>query len=168
MPLQVSELDGGPDAEMVDAVEGAAALAEGEFAPLLRAGDTIGALGQWHRDHAARFRQPGPRRRRWMTSPLRGAWRAAVRLVSSDDGQSRAANIGFALCPMLSMGAIEAIAPRVRRIEAICPKSFPVNGGNHDLTEPQAGGVSGALKTAPSGDGSWRIKGTHLHHLWRS
>ena len=33
----IGELEGGPDAEMVDAVlEGAAALAEGEFAPLDR------------------------------------------------------------------------------------------------------------------------------------
>ena len=35
----IGELEGGPDAEMVDAVlEGAAALAEGEFAPLARIG----------------------------------------------------------------------------------------------------------------------------------
>ena len=40
----IGELEGGPDAEMVDAVlEGAAALAEGEFAPLARIGDTVGA-----------------------------------------------------------------------------------------------------------------------------
>src|SRR5687768_14793906 len=40
----IRELKGGPDSDMVDAVlEGAAALAEGEFAPLLRTGDTVGA-----------------------------------------------------------------------------------------------------------------------------
>ena len=40
----IGELEGGPDAEMVDAVlEGAAALAEGEFAPLARIGDSVGA-----------------------------------------------------------------------------------------------------------------------------
>ena len=40
----IGDLPGGPDAETVDAVlEGAAALAEGEFAPLLRVGDTVGA-----------------------------------------------------------------------------------------------------------------------------
>ncbi len=42
--VRIGELDGGPDGEMVDAVlEGAAALAEGEFAPLDRVGDTVGA-----------------------------------------------------------------------------------------------------------------------------
>ena len=42
--VRIGELAGGPDAEMVDAVlDGAAALAEGEFAPLARIGDTVGA-----------------------------------------------------------------------------------------------------------------------------
>ena len=50
----IGELAGGPDAETVDAVlEGAAALAEGEFAPLLRVGGyRRSALGQWRRHHA--------------------------------------------------------------------------------------------------------------------
>ena len=42
--VRIGELPGAPDSEMVDAVlEGAAQLAEGEFAPLLRIGDTVGA-----------------------------------------------------------------------------------------------------------------------------
>ena len=42
--VRIGELEGGPDSGVVDAVlEGAAALAEGEFAPLDRAGDTVGA-----------------------------------------------------------------------------------------------------------------------------
>ena len=40
----IGELENGPDADTVDAVlEGAAALAEGEFAPLDRVGDMVGA-----------------------------------------------------------------------------------------------------------------------------
>src|SRR4029453_16630829 len=63
--VRIGELPGGPDSDMVDAVlEGAAALAEGEFAPLARSGDMIGA--RW--DNGAVTMPPG----------YKAAWQAFV------------------------------------------------------------------------------------------
>jgi len=171
---QVSELDGGPDAEMVDAVlEGAAALAEGEFAPLLRAGDTIGA--RW--DNGIVTMPPGFRQA-W-ASFVEGGW-MSLAAPEEHGGQGlpfvlsaammdnlNAANVGFALCPMLSMGAIEAIerhgSDELKRdylpkiVSGACPATM-------NLTESQAGSDVGALKTRaePVGDGSWRLTGTKI------
>ncbi|HTK59175.1 MAG TPA: acyl-CoA dehydrogenase [Sphingomicrobium sp.] len=171
---QVSELDGGPDAEMVDAVlEGAAALAEGEFAPLLRAGDTVGA--RW--DNGIVTMPPGFREA-WR-SFVEGGW-MSLAAPQEHGGQGlpfvlsaammdnlNAANIGFALCPMLSMGAIEAIerhgSDELKRdyLPKIVSGEWPAT---MNLTEPQAGSDVGALSTRaePKGDGSWLIKGTKI------
>ena len=78
-----------------------------------------------------------------------------------------AANIGFALCPMLSMGAIEALQHhgsdelKERYLAKIVCGEWPAT---MNLTEPQAGSDVGALKTRaePNDDGSWRIKGTKI------
>ena len=78
-----------------------------------------------------------------------------------------AANIGFALCPMLSMGAIEALdkhgSDELKRdyLPKIVSGEWPAT---MNLTEPQAGSDVGALKTRaePNGDGSWRITGTKI------
>ena len=171
---QVSELDGGPDAEMVDAVlEGAAALAEGEFAPLLRAGDTIGA--RWNNGIVT---MPPGFRQAW-ASFVEGGW-MSLAAPEEHGGQGlpfvlsaammdnlNAANVGFALCPMLSMGAIEAIerhgSDELKRdylpkiVSGACPATM-------NLTESQAGSDVGALKTRaePVGDGSWRLTGTKI------
>jgi len=171
---QVSELDGGPDAEMVDAVlEGAAALAEGEFAPLLRAGDTVGA--RW--DNGIVTMPPGFREA-W-GSFVEGGW-MSLAAPQEHGGQGlpfvlsaammdnlNAANIGFAVCPMLSMGAIEAIerhgSDELKRdyLPKIVSGEWPAT---MNLTEPQAGSDVGALSTRaePKGDGSWLIKGTKI------
>ena len=170
----IGELEGGPDAEMVDAVlEGAAALAEGEFAPLSSIGDSIGA--RW--DNGIVTMPPG----------YKAAWRSFVEggwmtLAAPEEhgGQGlphamsaalmdnlNAANLGFALCPMLSMGAIEAIgqhgSDELKRdyLPKIVSGEWPAT---MNLTEPAAGSDVGALKTKaePVGDGSWRIKGTKI------
>ena len=171
---QVSELDGGPDAEMVDAVlEGAAALAEGEFAPLLRAGDTIGA--RWNNGIVT---MPPGVRQAW-ASFVEGGW-MSLAAPEEHGGQGlpfvlsaammdnlNAANVGFALCPMLSMGAIEAIerhgSDELKRdyLPKIVSGAWPAT---MNLTESQAGSDVGALKTRaePVGDGSWRLTGTKI------
>jgi alkylation response protein AidB-like acyl-CoA dehydrogenase len=172
--VQIGELEGGPDSDMVDAVlEGAAALAEGEFAPLLRPGDTTGA--RW--DNGTVTMPPG----------FREAWQAFVdggwmTLAAPEEhgGQGlpfvlsaalmdnlNAANVGFALCPMLSMGAIEALerhgSEELKRdyLPKIVSGEWPAT---MNLTEPQAGSDVGALKTRaePNDDGSWRLKGTKI------
>ena len=170
----IGELDGGPDAEMVDAVlEGAAALAEGEFAPLARAGDMVGA--RWDNGVVT---MPDGYRQAWR-SFVEGGW-MTLAAPEEHGGQGlphalsaalmdnlNAANVGFALCPMLSMGAIDALekhgSEELRRdyLPKIVSGEWPAT---MNLTEPAAGSDVGALKTRaePVGDGSWRIKGTKI------
>lgn len=162
------------DVEMARAVlEGAAQYAEGQFAPLDRIGDTVGA--RWDNGRVT------------MPDGFKAAWRAFVdggwmTLAAPEEygGQGlptalsaalmedlNAANIGFALCPMLSMGAIEALIRhgsdelKQQYLAKIVSGEWPAT---MNLTEPQAGSDVGALKTKaePNGDGSWRITGTKI------
>jgi alkylation response protein AidB-like acyl-CoA dehydrogenase len=172
--VRIGELEGGPDADMVDAVlEGAAALAEGEFAPLDRIGDTVGA--RWDN---GRVILPAGFKAAWQTF-VDGGW-MTLAAPAEHGGQGlpfalaaalmdnlNAANIGFALCPMLSMGAIEALdkhgSAELKReyLPKIVTGEWPAT---MNLTEPQAGSDVGALKTRaePNEDGSWRITGTKI------
>jgi alkylation response protein AidB-like acyl-CoA dehydrogenase len=175
--VRVSELRN--DLDIVDAVlDGAAALAEGEFAPLDRIGDETGA--RWM-DGAvtmpAGFRQA-------YRAFADGGW---MGLAAPEDvgGQGlphalaaalmedlNAANLGFALCPMLGLGAIEAIA--AHGSDELKRDYLPkiVSGewtATMNLTEPQAGSDVGALRTRAEraggkngADGSWRISGTKI------
>ncbi len=75
-----------------------------------------------------------------------------------------AANMAFALNPLLTIGAIEAIA--VHGTDALKQAYLPkmISGewtGTMNLTEPQAGSDLSALRTRaqPAGDGSYRITG---------
>ncbi len=162
------------DLDIVDAVlEGAAALAEGEFAPLNRVGD----------EHRARW-QDGE-----VTMPpgFKAAWRAfveggwmglsapehaggqglplAVSAALTED--LNGANPAFALLPVLSLGAIEALEKhgsselKSEYLAKIVSGEWPAT---MNLTEPQAGSDVGALKTRaePAGDGSYRITGTKI------
>jgi alkylation response protein AidB-like acyl-CoA dehydrogenase len=171
---RVGELEGGPDSGTIDAVlEGAAALAEGEFAPLLRTGDTIGArwdngivtMPDGYKAAWRSFVEGG-----WMTLAApeeRGGQGLPFVLSAALMDDLNAANVGFALCPMLSMGAIEAIekhgSDELKRdyLPKIVSGEWPAT---MNLTEPQAGSDVGALKTRaePNGDGSWRLKGTKI------
>lgn len=163
------------DTDVVDAVlEGAAAFAEGEFAPLDRVGDT----------HKARWSDGvvtmPPGFREAYAAFVEGGW-GTISAPSDAGGQGlplalgaavmedlNAANLGFALCPMLSMGAIEALeahgSPEQKRdyLPRIISGEWPAT---MNLTEPQAGSDVGALKTRaePNGDGSWRISGTKIY-----
>jgi len=171
----VADLSDGPDSDVIDAViEGAAALAEGEFAPLDRIGDAVGA--RW--DNGA-VRMPDGFKAAW-ESFVEGGW-MTLAAPQEHGGQGlphalsavlmenlNAANLGFALCPMLSMGAIEAI--EVHGSDELKQHYLPkiVSGewpATMNLTEPHAGSDVGALKTRaePNGDGSWRVSGTKIY-----
>ena len=164
----------GPDSDIVEAVlEGAAAFAEGEFAPLARIGDTVGArwdngavtMPEGYKAAYAEFVAGG-----WMglaAPEEHGGQGLPLSLSAALMEDLNAANLGFALCPMLSMGAIEAIeahgSDELKR--DYLPKI--VSGewaATMNLTEPQAGSDVGALKSRaePNGDGSWRITGTKI------
>ncbi|GAC1571695.1 MAG: acyl-CoA dehydrogenase [Sphingomicrobium sp.] len=161
--------------DTVDAVlEGAAQFAQGEFAPLDRIGDTVGARWSpegvampkgFHAAYAA-FIEGG-----WMTlaAPTdAGGQGLPLALSAALMEDLNAANVGFALCPMLSMGAIEALEAhgseqqKTDYLPRIVSGEWPAT---MNLTESQAGSDVGALKTKaePNGDGSWKISGTKIY-----
>lgn len=177
--VRIGELEHAPDAEVIDAVlEGAAALAEGEFAPLDRIGDTVGA--RWDN---GRVIMPAGFKEAWQSFVV-GGW-MGLAAPEEHGGQGlpfalaaalmdnlNAANIGFALCPMLSFGAVEALdkhgSDDLKRdyLPKIISGEWPAT---MNLTEPQAGSDVGALKTRAEraneqegSDGRWRITGTKI------
>ena len=82
-----------------------------------------------------------------------------------------AANMSFALCPMLTHGAIEALdvhgSEELKRVylEKLTSGEWT---GTMNLTEPQAGSDVGALKTRaePLGDGRFAIRGQKIFITW--
>jgi alkylation response protein AidB-like acyl-CoA dehydrogenase len=161
-------------ADVVDAiVDGAGALAAGEFAPLNRTGDEIGA--RWSPEGVTMppgFRQAyqayveggwgtlaGPADHGGQGLPL-----TLATVLMEDLGS---ANMALSLCMMLSPGAVEALvhhgSPELQA--AWLPKLVTGEwNGTMNLTESQAGSDVGALKTRaePAGDGSWRITGQKI------
>ena len=170
--VRISELSN--DLEIVDAVlAGAAAIAEGEFAPLNRVGDQHKA--QW-RDGTVTM--PPGFQAAW-SAFVDGGW-MGLSAPESAGGQGlplalsaalmedlNGANLAFALLPMLSLGAVEAVerhgSDELKRdyLPKIVSGEWPAT---MNLTEPQAGSDVGALKTRAeaNGDGSWRITGTKI------
>jgi len=166
--------DFGCDSDIVDAVlEGAAQLAEGEFAPLLRPGDMTGS--QW--DNGVVHTPPGFKQAYrafaeggWMglaAPESAGGQGLPLSLAAAMMDDLNAANVGFALCPMLGLGAVEAI--QAHGSDELKRDYLPriVSGewtATMNLTEPQAGSDVGALKARaiPAGDGSWKISGTKI------
>ena len=81
------------------------------------------------------------------------------------------ANLSFALCPLLSDGAIEALltagsdAQKQRYIPRLISGEWT---GTMNLTEPQAGSDVGALttKAVPNGDGTYAITGQKIYITW--
>jgi alkylation response protein AidB-like acyl-CoA dehydrogenase len=161
-------------AEIADAVlEGAGAFAAGEFAPLNRIGDQVGA--KWSPEGVAMppgFREAyrayveggwgtlaGPEEHGGQGLPL-----TLATVVMEDLGS---ANMAFSLIMMLTPGAVEALkhhgSDQLKRLWL--PKLISGEwSGTMNLTEPQAGSDVGALKTraVPNGDGSWSIAGTKI------
>ncbi len=154
------------DNDLVGAiVEGAGAFAAGEFAPLNRIGDEVGA--KWSEEGVtlpAGFKEAyrayveggwgtlaGPEAHGGQGLPL-----CLATVVMEDLGS---ANMGFSLVMMLTPGAVEALkhhgAPELQT--EWLPKLITGEWtGTMNLTEPQAGSDVGALKTraVPNGDPS--------------
>lgn len=79
-----------------------------------------------------------------------------------------AANMSFALCPMLTDGAIEALltAASPELCEMFVPKLISGQWtGTMNLTEPQAGSDLAAVRTRadPQSDGTYKIFGTKIY-----
>ena len=160
--------------DLVDAIlEGAGQFAAGEFAPLNRIGDEVGA--KWSPEGVtlpAGFREAyrayveggwgtlaGPAEYGGQGLPLTLAC-----VVMEDLGS---ANMGFSLCMMLTPAAVEALKHHgtAELQQAWLPRLITGEWtGTMNLTEPQAGSDVGALKTkaVPAGDGSYRITGQKI------
>ncbi|WP_136161386.1 acyl-CoA dehydrogenase [Sphingomonas flavalba] len=160
--------------DLVDAiVDGAGAFAAGEYAPLNRVGDEVGAV--WNdgavtmpdgfREAYQAFVANG-----WgsISAPEafggQGLPNVLATVVMEDLGT---ANMGFSLVNMLTPAAIEALVQHGTDEQRAAWLPKLVTGewnGTMNLTEPQAGSDVGALKTraTPAEDGSWRIAGTKI------
>lgn len=170
---QIAEL--GVETDILDAVlEGAGAFAAGEWAPLDRAGDTVGA--KWSPEGVT---MPDGYRAAYQAY-VEGGW-GTIGSPEAYGGQGLpfalstavletlgSANMGFALCPTLTVGAIEALTHHgtPEQQAAYLPKLATGEWtGTMNLTEPQAGSDVGALKTKaePRADGKWSISGTKIY-----
>jgi 3-(methylthio)propanoyl-CoA dehydrogenase len=82
-----------------------------------------------------------------------------------------ASNLSFALCPLLTDGAIEALltAGTEEQKQRYVPKLISGEWtGTMNLTEPQAGSDLALVRTRaePQGDGSYKIFGTKIFITW--
>jgi alkylation response protein AidB-like acyl-CoA dehydrogenase len=164
--------------DMVEAiVAGIGQFAAGEFAPLNRTGDLEGAkLADGIVNLPAGFAEA-------YQAYVEQGWNA----ISGDEtygGQGLpftlaanvlenlgTANMAFSLLPMLTVGAIEALAHHGSESQKATYLAKLISGewsGTMNLTEPQAGSDVGALRTTaiPRGDGTWLVKGTKIFITW--
>ena len=161
--------------DVVDAVlDGVGQFAAGEWAPLNRIGDTVGA--KWTPDGVVMPDGFGAAYRDY----VEGGW-GTIGVAEEFGGQGLpfaiqtavldtlgSANMGFALCPTLTVGAIEALAHHGSPEQQALYLPHLATGewtGTMNLTEPQAGSDVGALRATakPLGDGKWAIKGTKIY-----
>ncbi|MFQ3666004.1 MAG: acyl-CoA dehydrogenase family protein, partial [Sphingomonadaceae bacterium] len=164
--------------DLVDAVlEEAGKLAANVFAPLNAVGDREGAriadgvvsLPDGFQAAFDAFREGG-----WIglnASPDWGGQGLPFALACMVQEQVTAANMAFSLCPMLTLGAIEALQAHASDEQKQLYLRPLVEGrwtGTMNLTEPQAGSDVGALRTqaTPAEDGTWRIKGQKIYITW--
>lgn len=164
--------------DMVEAiVEGIGQFAAGEFAPLNRKGDLEGAklangvvtLPDGFADAYRAYVEQG-----WNAvagDEAHGGQGLPFTLAANVLENLGAANMAFSLLPMLTVGAIEALAHHGSPAQQALYLPKLVSGewsGTMNLTEPQAGSDVGALRTTatPRGDGTWSIKGTKIYITW--
>ncbi len=165
----------GLTSELVDAVlDGAGEFAMGEWAPLNRQGDIVGATLT-----SEGVRMPagfGEAYRRY----VEGGW-GTIGVPEAFGGQGLpfslqtavldalgTANMSFGLCPILTSGAIEALIHHGSPEQQATYLPHLATGawsGTMNLTEPQAGSDVGALRATarPLEDGKWAIKGTKIY-----
>jgi alkylation response protein AidB-like acyl-CoA dehydrogenase len=162
-------------------VEGIGVFAANEFAPLNRVGDTEGAklingdvrLPTGYAGSYASLVEQG-----WnsIAGPKEFAGQGLPSCLTVCVLENLgAANVGFALLPMLTVGAVEAIEKHGSQKQKDTYLTKLVSGewsGTMNLTEPQAGSDVGALRTVavPISDGphtgSYRIKGSKIFISW--
>ncbi|MBC7986642.1 MAG: acyl-CoA dehydrogenase [Sphingomonadaceae bacterium] len=160
--------------DLVDAIlEGAGRFAAETFAPLNRTGDQVGAMltskgvimPEGFPDAYRAYVEGG-----WgsLAAPVEhGGQGLPFALATAVLETLGGANMAFALCPTLNVGAIEALVHHGTPEQQALYLPHLSTGewtGTMNLTEPQAGSDVGALRTAatPREDGSFLIKGTKI------
>ena len=180
--LAQSERFAAAEEDMVEAiVEGVGAFAAGEFAPLNRVGDTEGArlengvvrLPDGYSEAYSHYVEQG-----WnaISGPVEhGGQGLPFTLSCAVIENLGTANMAFTLLPILSVGAIEALAHHGTPAQQATYLPNLVSGawsGTMNLTEPQAGSDVGALRTTAvpieSGEhaGKYLIKGQKIYITW--
>jgi alkylation response protein AidB-like acyl-CoA dehydrogenase len=168
--------------DMVEAiVAGVGQFAAGEFAPLREVGDRQGAQAKdgvvtLPAGYAEAYRAYVEQGWNAIAAPDEfGGQGLPFSLACCVLENLGAANLAFALLPMLTVGAIEALEAHGSETQKALYLPKLVSGewpGTMNLTEPQAGSDVGALRTSavriPDGEhaGKYRIKGTKIFITW--
>jgi 3-(methylthio)propanoyl-CoA dehydrogenase len=166
------------DTELLAAIlDGAGALAAETLAPINRSGDQTGVTlmngvvtaAPGFREAYEAFKQGG-----WQglaADPTYGGQGLPRALALAVMETVHGANMSFALLPMLTLGAIEAIEQHGKPDQKALYLEKLISGawsGTMNLTEPQAGSDLGALttKALPQADGSYAITGQKIFITW--
>jgi alkylation response protein AidB-like acyl-CoA dehydrogenase len=166
------------DAATVQAVlEGAGAFAAEVIAPLNWSGDQSGATyangvvtaAPGYADALRQFAEGG-----WNSlsaAPEFGGQGLPKALEIAVFEMFNAASLAFGLCPILTQGAIEAIASHGSDRQKALYLPPMISGewtGTMNLTEPQAGSDLAAITTraGPDGEGGWRLTGQKIYITW--
>jgi alkylation response protein AidB-like acyl-CoA dehydrogenase len=177
---QIAQLPGMEDAGLETAqavLEEAAKFNEGVLAPLNWEGDqhpTSFAAGKvtatpGFKEAYKQYTEAG-----WqgLQHPVDFGGQGLPKTIGSAVGEMQSsANLSFALCPMLTDGAIEALLTAGSdELKAIYLEKL-VSGewtGTMNLTEPQAGSDLAAVRTKaePQPDGTYKIFGTKIFITW--
>jgi alkylation response protein AidB-like acyl-CoA dehydrogenase len=166
--------------DVADSVlEGAARFAREVLSPLNPVGDRTPArctpegvvTSPGFADAYGRFRADG-----WpsLSAPAEDGGMGLPTLVAVATGEMWAgANLAFAMCPEVAVGAIEALrhhAPAGLRDRYLTQLVSGEWAASMALTEPQAGSDLSTLRTRAepdaSGDGSWRLFGRKIYISW--
>lgn len=163
--------------DALDAIEAAGDFASEVFAPLDRIGDQEGARfsnGEVHLPEGYRQAYRSYAEAGWISAaaPESAGGDGLPESVTAALGEFwNGANMAFALCPALSLGAIRALGANGSQQlrDAYLPKM--VSGewtGTMNLTEPQAGTDLGAVRTIArdNGDGTWAVTGQKIFITW--
>ena len=177
---QIARLPGFEDAGLETAqavLEEAARFNEGVLSPLNWEGDKHPAswrAGQVSASSGfkAAFEQFAAGGWQGLQHPVAFGGQGLPKTIGASCGEMQnSANMSFALCPLLTDGAIEALLTAGSdELKAIYLEKL-VSGqwtGTMNLTEPQAGSDLAAVRTRaePQADGSYKVFGTKIYITW--